>query len=164
MQMYRKVFPSIAGIVLALCAFALQTSAQRVSDPFYTNETRIFSLINRERGRTGLGQLGWDDRLADLARRYSEKMAREHFFEHIDSDGNDVVARARQSRIRGWDRIGENLFMCSPTNDYTSLSIRGWMHSPSHRENLLDPDWTETGVGVAVDRDGTIYITEVFVD
>jgi len=162
--MYRKIFPSIALVVLSLGAGASQAVAQRIADPINANETRIFSLINRERSRTGLGQLGWDDRLADLARRYSEKMAREHFFEHIDGDGNDVVARARQSRIRGWTRIGENLFTCSPTNDLVNLSVRGWMRSPSHRENLLDPDWRDTGIGIAVDREGQIYITEIFVD
>jgi uncharacterized protein YkwD len=162
--MYRNVFPSIALLLFVLIVSASEANAQRIDSSLNANETRIFSLINRERGRTGLGQLAWDDRLADLARRYSEKMAREHFFEHIDGEGNDVVARARQSRIRGWNRIGENLFTCSPTNDYASLSIRGWMHSSSHRENLLDPDWRETGIGVAVDRDGQIYISEVFVD
>ena len=128
------------------------------------NEGRILSLINRERERIGLTQLSWDDRLAGLARQYSEKMARENFFDHIDSQGNDVVARARQNRIRGWNKIGENLFTCSPTDELARLSVKGWMHSPTHRDNILDPEWRDTGIGIAYARNGEVYITEVFAD
>jgi len=128
------------------------------------NETQIFSLINRERSRRGLSQLYWDDRLADLARKYSGTMAREHFFEHIDNNGDSVVERAEHERIRGWNKIGENLFMCNPTDELPSLSFHGWMGSPSHRENILDPEWQQTGIGIAYARDGRTYITEVFAD
>jgi uncharacterized protein YkwD len=158
--MYRNVLFSILISLFVFCGFQVVAAQTTQSD----NESRILSLINRERSKVGLGQLSWDDRLADLARRYSEKMAHDHLFEHIDSDGNDVVARARQSRIRGWSKIGENLFMSSPTGELATLSVRGWMHSPSHKENILDPDWHGTGIGIAYARDGDIYITEVFTD
>jgi uncharacterized protein YkwD len=163
--MSRNAFLSIAFVFLCLIFLSQAVTAQK--NFYYSdkqNESQILSLINRERIKYGLGQLGWDPNLADLARRYSEKMARDQLFEHIDSDGNDVVARARQSHIRGWSKIGENLFMCSPTDEYTSLSIRGWMKSPSHRENILDPMWRDTGIGIARSRNGDIYITEVFSD
>jgi uncharacterized protein YkwD len=150
-------------LVSLLIVFACQSFlAQNVQQS--PDEGRILSLINRERTKAGLSDLFWDDRLADLARRYSERMAREHFFEHIDSDGNDVVARARESRIRGWSKIGENLFTCGPTDELARLSLRGWMHSPTHRDNILDPEWHGTGIGIAYDRNGDIYITEVFTD
>jgi uncharacterized protein YkwD len=158
--MYRNAFFSILISLFVLFSFQGLLAQSRESN----DESRILSLINRERSRSGLGQLLWDDRLADLARRYSEKMARENLFEHIDSDGNDVVARARQSRIRGWNKIGENLFTCTPTDELAKLSVRGWMHSPTHRENILDPEWHGTGIGIAYARDGEIYITEVFTD
>src|SRR3982750_2584037 len=118
--MNRKMFLSIALVFLAQISFTDVVTAQ--GNSYYSgnqSESQILLLINRERSKYGLGQLGWNPGLADLARRYSEKMAREHFFEHIDSDGNDVVERARQSRIRGWSKIGENLFMCSPTDEFT---------------------------------------------
>lgn len=159
--MLRNVVFSILVSVLFLFSWQSLLAQNARQSP---DEGRILSLINLERSRIGLSDLFWDDRLADLARRYSEKMAREHFFEHIDSDGNDVVARARQSRIRGWSKIGENLFTCAPTDQLARLSVRGWMHSPTHRENILDPEWHGTGIGIAYDRDGEIYITEVFTD
>ena len=72
-------------------------------------------------------------------------MAREGFFDHIDSHGDSVVEHAKHARVRGWQKIGENLFECEPTNELASLAIRGWMHSPTHRENILDPEWRATG-------------------
>jgi uncharacterized protein YkwD len=153
---------SIALIIFAVLPAARYSAAQSVSRTASADEVRILNLINRERARLSLTDLAWSDDLADLARSYSERMAREHYFEHIDSSGNDVAARARKMRIRGWSRIGENLFMCSPDGNFTALSVRGWMKSQTHRENILDPDWSETGIGIAYARNGDIYITEIF--
>jgi uncharacterized protein YkwD len=126
------------------------------------DETRILDLVNRERSRARLGSLRWSDRLADLARNYSRRMARGGFFDHIDDNGDSVVERARHARISGWSKIGENLFVCESTDRFSELAIRGWMHSATHRENILDPEWSATGIGIAFARNGDIYITEVF--
>lgn len=162
--MLRNALFSLAFITVIVCLQSSTSAQWNGRGASQNEENQILSLINQERSKFGLAQLSWDDRLAELARRYSEKMARENFFEHVDSDGNDVVARARQSRIRGWSKIGENLFTCSPTSELPRLSVRGWMHSPTHRENILDPEWHGTGIGIAYARDGEIYITEVFTD
>jgi uncharacterized protein YkwD len=162
--MYRNAVFSFGIVLIAFIGFAPFTAAQRSDRVANSDETRILSLINRERSRRGLSDLGWNDDLAILARGYSERMAREHFFSHVDSSGSDVVDRARKMRIRGWSKIGENLFMCDADGDFTSLSVRGWMHSPTHRDNILDPEWRATGIGVAYARNGDIYITEIFAD
>lgn len=161
--MHRSVLFS-AALLLAVFSFSASHLAAQQSGTYSlnNNETRIFSLVNRERARSGLSPLVWNDRLADLARGYSRTMAREGFFDHIDSEGNSVVERARHSHISHWEKIGENLFLCDPTSEYANLAVRGWMHSPSHRDNILDPDWRDTGIGIAFARDGEIYITEVF--
>ena len=149
--------------LIALPGFSIYAQQR---DRIYSNtdETNILSLVNRERARYGLSQLYWNERLADLARKYSGTMARERFFEHIDKNGDSVVERAQHERIRGWNKIGENLFMCSPTYDLPTVSVRGWMRSPTHRENILDPEWQTTGIGIAYARDGRTYITQVFAD
>ena len=163
--MNRNAFFSIVLLtVLSLLPDVSIYAQQRARLFTNSDETQIFSLINRERSRRGLSQLYWDDRLADLARKYSGTMARDHLFEHIDKNGDSVVERARHERIRNWSKIGENLFMCDPTDELPSVSVHGWMHSPTHRENILDPEWQNTGIGIAYARDGRIYITEVFAD
>jgi uncharacterized protein YkwD len=128
-----------------------------------SDENEIYNLINDERRKKGLGELGWDNNLAQMARSYSKKMAKESFFSHYDSDGNTVVDRVQDSNIRGWRKIGENLFFCEGYNDFDLLAVRGWMNSPEHRQNILDRQFTTTGIGVAQARNGQIYITQVFI-
>ena len=40
--------------------------------------------------------------------------------------------------------------------------VGGWMASPGHRANILNPTYTETGVGFALDRSGRRYYAQVF--
>ncbi len=127
------------------------------------DENEIFDSINRERRKKGLGELAWDARLAQLARAYSKKMAKDSFFSHWDRDGKSVVERVTASNIKDWNKIGENLFYCEGYGDFDELAVRGWMNSPDHRRNILDRQFTTTGIGIAQSRDGKIYITQVFI-
>jgi len=152
--MKRKFFSSFVLVTVTIAAFAVSALSQT------QDENEVFSLVNRERSRAHLGGLAWDDRLARVARDYSRRMAREGFFDHYDPNGKTVIDRA--ARISGWSRIGENLFVCDEQPNYTSLAIRGWLKSPTHRMNMLDRTWTATGIGIATARDGSIFITQVF--
>src|SRR6188472_3860374 len=138
--MKRKLFTSFV-LVTVISAFAATAFAQT------QDENDVFNLVNRERSRAHLGGLVWDERLARVARDYSRRMAREGFFDHYDPNGKTVLDRA--ARIPGWSRIGENLFVCDEQPNYTSVAIRGWLKSPTHRTNMLDRTWTATGIGIA---------------
>ena len=127
------------------------------------DEFQIHYLINNERRKKGLSDLYWDEDLARIARAYSRKMAKESFFSHYDRDGNSIVERAKESNVRGWNKIGENLFFCEGYDDFDALAVRGWMNSTDHRRNILDRQFTGTGIGIATTRDGRIYITQVFI-
>ena len=151
--MKRKLFSSFI-LVTVISAFAVSALAQT------QDENEVFNLVNRERSRAHLEGLMWDERLAKVARDYSRRMAREGFFDHYDPEGKTVLDRA--SRVRGWSRIGENLFVCDEQPYYTTVAIRGWLKSPTHRTNMLDRTWTATGIGIATARDGNIFITQVF--
>ena len=158
---------------LVFIAFGLTISAseslaqKRANSSFYADldsaENEIFQLINRQRSRSRLEILNWDDDLADLARDYSQEMADENFFSHRDRRGRDVADRAERSGIRRWTKIGENLFFCDGFRNFSNLAVSGWLKSASHRKNMLAPDWTKTGIGVAQDRNGRIYITQIFI-
>ena len=147
----------LLGIVV--CAFAagavMPGAAAQAGE-----EYEIFQLVNRERTRNRLGSLEWDEEIARVARNYSRQMARENFFGHYDSKRRTVSDRAADAR---WSKIGENLFTCTGMDDFTEFSVRGWMRSPSHRTNILDREWTETGIGVHRTRDGEVFVTQVFV-
>ncbi len=37
-----------------------------------------------------------------------------------------------------------------------------FMSSPGHRGNILGRQWTRVGVGVCVDKNGFVYVTQLF--
>jgi uncharacterized protein YkwD len=164
----------VLSVVVLTSAFVPETRAQRriytssatvgVSTNVESNEREIFDLINQERNRKGLGELAWDANLSRLARDYSQKMARENFFSHYDGNGEAVNDRAKAMRIRNWSKIGENLFFCEGYGNPNAMAVRGWMKSPTHRDNILDPDYNVSGIGIALAESGRIYITQVFIE
>jgi uncharacterized protein YkwD len=168
--MYRKFlfFFLLVCLSTAVRPIATPATALNAGPTGATNATSsefdVFDRINRERTKYHLQELSWDDDAARLARAYSQRMAREGFFDHIDPDGNSVVERAESFRIRSWSMIGENLFMCTAYDEYARLAVSGWMKSPSHRQNILARGWTTTGIGIALGRSGRIYITQVFLE
>ncbi len=154
----------IFALLIAITANVLAVNEFALPNNYNEDEYRIFKLVNTERHKRRLNDLVWDDNLARMARDYSKKMAREIFFDHADFDGKTVVDRAEDSRIKNWSKIGENLFYYEANYDFDNLAVRGWMRSPTHRENILDETWTATGIGIAESRDGRIYITQVFLE
>ncbi len=154
----------IFALIVGLIANVLVANETALSKNYNNDEYQIFELVNAERHRNRLNELDWDDYLAQMARAYSKKMAKENFFAHSDFDGKTVVDRAKDSRIKNWRKIGENLFYYEDNYNFDALAVKGWMESPTHRQNILDRNWTATGIGVAESRDGRIYITQVFLE
>lgn len=133
----------------------------RVAKPAaIANQT--FELINKLRLDAGLEPLTWRDELAELARAHSEDMADRRYFSHRGSDGSMVDDRAEKKGISNWSAIGENIAFLRGFDDVAASAIQKWLESPTHKQNLLDKRWKETGMGVAVLPDGTYYITQVF--
>lgn len=160
---FTTLFSLLESNVSAVSAKHLPSASAKFSLNLEDEELEIFGLINQERRKKGLSELYWDSDLAKMARNYSKKMARENFFDHYDADGESVIERAKKAKIGGWSKIGENLFFAESLSNYTGFAVKGWMRSPTHRANILDRAWTDSGIGIAKTRDGKIYVTHVFV-
>lgn len=57
--------------------------------------------------------------------------------------------------------VGENLFICTNIPQPVAASVKGWMSSPGHRQNILRPEYRETGVGVWR-KGNSYYFTQLF--
>ena len=123
----------------------------------------VLDAVNAERVARGLGALEPDRALDRLAEGHSREMARHDFFDHEDRAGRRVSGRAEGAKIR-YRRIGENLFLVQGDPDPARRAAAGWMESEGHRANILTPGYRRTGVGVAVDDEGKVYITQVFLE
>jgi uncharacterized protein YkwD len=110
-------------------------------------------LINQRRASRGMRRLRLNARLSKAAVWHSHDMVHRHYFAHISKNGNDIVARLRKSRYikRGFSwMVGENLAWGSGSRATPLEIVAGWMKSPAHRRNMLNPRFREMGVGVRV--------------
>jgi uncharacterized protein YkwD len=132
-------------------------------------EQLIIVLVNVERQQFGLPTLSQDPLLTSLAREHSTSMVVNNFFSHARYPGERPFSYGQPpGTIRG-----ENIAMM-PTRQvipgpYLSLqeicewALSIWMSSSGHRQNILEPRYTKTGVGVAFSEEGDyLYITQMF--
>jgi uncharacterized protein YkwD len=82
-------------------------------------------------------------------------MRRAHKTAHDAGDG-DLNQRLANAGLEL--RAGENVAHAGSA----ALAHRALWASPSHRENLLLPDFALVGIGVATDVDGTMWVCELF--
>ena len=129
----------------------------------------ILKLANAARAKTrtcGTSRYGaapplsWSTALADAARAHSTDMANNNYFAHAAKDGTRAGERAQQAQYR-WQRIGENI---AAGQDSAKSVMDGWLSSPGHCANLMNPNFTEMGAAYAIDKnsDLLIYWTQVF--
>lgn len=123
-------------------ATASYTATAPSSSP--AHELRLLRLaVNQHRSAIGCKPLIWDERLARLASKYSEAMARGRFFGHVDPYGNDPFDRMRDAGIR-YRSAGENLAVGQTKGIQVYAD---WMDSPKHRAVLEDCIYTHYGIG-----------------
>jgi uncharacterized protein YkwD len=127
-------------------------------------ERRAFELVNSERRARGESPLVWDAELSRMARQHSFDMARSGALDHRGPDGRDMADRARAMGIRGWGVLGENIAYNQGFDDPSAFAVERWMGSYKHRANILNSQFTRTGIGVARAADGSIYFTQVFMN
>lgn len=125
-------------------------------------ERDTFQLINVERGLAGLPALKWNEKIAKVARLHSQNMADYGFFSHKGADGLMVDGRADQLKMGEWRAIGENIAFMQGYPNPAEVAVEKWLLSASHRNNLMSPEWIDSGIGVATTADGKIYFTQVF--
>jgi uncharacterized protein YkwD len=127
----------------------------------YGLEKNALQQINLQRAQEGLPALSWNEKAAEVARLHSENMAHYKFFNHRGLDGLMVNERADLINLE-WEAIGENIAYNRGYEDPVGFTVKRWMESPSHKENIMDRRWKETGIGVVASPDGTYYLTQVF--
>lgn len=104
--------------------------------------------------------LRWNPSLADAAHSHSRAMANHNYFAHRDRDGRTPGDRAELAGYGG-QRIGENI---AAGRDAVADIVAGWLASPGHCANLMNPQFSELGAAYAVDpkSDAGIYWTALF--
>lgn len=127
-------------------------------------EARLLGLLNQERARHGLETLETDATLVELARQRSADMATRSYFGHVSPEGKMVFEAMDAAGIEyqlGGENLARNTY---PPEESPDVAHEGFMNSPTHRENELEPRFDRVGIGVAIGSSSTIYFTELFID
>jgi uncharacterized protein YkwD len=109
-------------------------------------------LLNVQRQAHGLQKLRANGRLRHAASSYAHLMASRDFFSHVSPSGSTPLSRIKSthylSGARSW-AIGENLAWGTGSLATPRSTVRAWMNSPGHRDNILNASFREIGIGVA---------------
>lgn len=106
-------------------------------------ERAMLERLNRDRAVEGLAPLGWDARLADVARAHSEDMRVHGFFAHESPTTGEVDARLEAAGYLALE-ARENLAL-APDVERASDNL---LRSPGHRANLLSTTVSHVGIGI----------------
>jgi len=119
-------------------------------------EKMLFDLANQARAEQHLAPLRWDPTLAAAARAHAQRMSQEATLSHRYPGEAELKERCGQTGAH-FSLIEENI------GEGTSLNLihDGWLHSPGHRANLLNPRIDLVGVAV-VHADGFFYAVTDF--
>jgi uncharacterized YkwD family protein len=114
----------------------------------------MVDLVNQERVRAGIAPLKVDPRLVALARRKAQDMVDNGYFDHRSPTLGSPFDMMRAAGVT-YLRAGENLAGSSSVE----LAHRLLMASDGHRRNILDPNYTDIGIGaIAGSPYGTIFV------
>lgn len=105
---------------------------------------QVVELTNQKRTDNGLQSLAFNEKLAQAAQAKGADMLQKNYWAHISPDGTEPWAFFKSAGY-SYKYAGENL-----ARDFSnpSSAVDAWMASPSHRDNLLSPKYTEIGIAV----------------
>ncbi len=154
-------------LILFFFSLGILTSFTRQSYPSVLGITsqisidQLLILTNQQRQNNNLPPLSLNGSLSSAALAKGNYMFEKNFWSHIAPDGTTPWYFIRSA---GYNYLyaGENL-----ARGYDSASgvVDAWMASPSHRENVLSPNYKEVGFAVLdgnLTGENTILVVEMF--
>ena len=104
---------------------------------------QVVKLINTERSQADLDPLRVDSQLSQAARLHTRSMANDDFISHYGIDGSSPFERIQDAGYQ-YSAAGENIAAGYRT---PAAVVDAWMGSARHRASILNPNFTEIGVG-----------------
>jgi uncharacterized YkwD family protein len=118
----------------------------------------MVNLVNQERMGQGIQPLAVNSQLTTLARQKSQDMVAKNYFSHTSPTYGSPFDMMKNAGVT-YSTAGENLAGAQTTES----AHQNLMNSPGHRANILNPKFTEIGIGIA---SGSIYgniFTQMFI-
>jgi len=145
----RAIFYSAFFVIIKLMVFVtimlIPAQAYLLPDILMNQEKELIKMINDLRAQNNLPTLSVNNILEKSAQLKADDMAQNGYFSHDGPDGRDFQYFLRQAGYE-YKLAGENLAM-----GFNSAQdvMDAWIKSPLHYQNLIDPDFIETGFGLS---------------
>lgn len=139
------------GAMLTVCLAATGMQLSSVAHADASISSQYFARMNQERAQHGRAALTWRSDLADITQGWAQHMASSQELAHNPN---------LTTEVHNWKVVGENVGE-GPTIDDLD---QAFMNSQEHRDNILDPEYTDVGVGSVRDSNGIIWIAIDFRD
>lgn len=123
-----------------------------------SDEARILQLVNAERTKAGEKPLGSNTDCTKLARMKSQDMVDNNYFSHQSPTYGSPFDMLKSNKV-SYMYAGENIAM----NQNADAAFKAWMNSEGHKKNILNPNFTELGVGIAPKGNGSNIYTQLFI-
>jgi uncharacterized protein YkwD len=112
----------------------------------------VLCLINRERAQNGESPLRLSGQLQQAAEGHSRELVSSNYFAHVSPSGETPVDRIRETGYIPGPTvgyvIGENLAWGTYGLATPAAIVAAWIASPGHLANILEAQYSETGIGV----------------
>lgn len=122
------------------------TKAKKPAYTLHAYEQKVVELVNIERKKHNAKPLKIDLKISKFAREKSEEMRDKDYFDHKSPTFGRPCDRMQKEKVINHEYCGENIAAQYETPEAV---MEGWMDSPGHRRNILDPKYTHIGVGYA---------------
>ncbi|EGT3850414.1 CAP domain-containing protein [Clostridioides difficile] len=129
------------------------------SESFSAYQKEVVDLVNIERAKAGLNPLTLDSSISNVATKKSQDMIDNNYFSHNSPTYGSPFDMLKKFGI-SYKTAGENIAMGQKTPKEV---VNAWMNSEGHRKNIMNPNFSKIGVGVAQKNGGSIYWTQIFV-
>jgi uncharacterized protein YkwD len=123
-------------------------------------EGQLLALLNQERASRGLSLLAYSALLSAVARAHCEDMMKRGFVDHINPDGLTPFDRMERAGYR-YSAAAENI-AAGHGQASAADAFKSWMNSSGHRENILNPEFSEVGIGYVQGGKMEHYWTNLF--
>ena len=152
---------AMIGMIMTVVSLPSFIAPVHAANALIGQETAVLDRTNNIRAAAGLPALTFDARLAQSAARKATDMATRGYFDHANPDGLRMSYWINSTGYT-YTLAGENL-----AKGFSDLSrlMNAWVASPTHYKNLVEPKFTNIGIGMAegwYEDQPTLFIVQHF--
>lgn len=149
------------GLVSSISVYLYRAHPEVLGISYQISEAELLNLVNYERAQEGLPPLSLSRQLSSAAKKKSDHMFLNNYWAHFGPDGTspwDII----RGEGYNYSYAGENLAKGFTTSYDT---VKAWMNSPTHRDNILSPNYSEVGFSISegeLQGEKTVLIVQEF--